>query len=369
MSPKKILAVLIVLVLVALGLQRFWRTPESRPGRPAASIVPVQVAVAHQGDLDLYVHLVGRAEAWSSVSLRAQVSGQLQSLAFKPGSRVKQGQLLAQLDTRLLKARLDQARGAVARDRAQLEKARDDRQRYAGMLGKGYVSKADFDTYQANLAVAQATLQGDLAARELASTQLDYARVVAPFDGITGAPLVWPGAQVGAQSTDIVVLNQVQPIRVAFNLPEASLAAVRAALARGPVAVRAGVPGDAGEPLEGALDFVDNAVDGTTGTILLKARFDNPDMRLTPGQFVRVSLPTTRIDGAVTVPVVALQSSSRGSFVFVVGADDTVTQRYVTPGPATAGKQVITKGLSAGERVVTEGQMLLVEGTKVRVAG
>jgi multidrug efflux system membrane fusion protein len=368
MSPKKILLLLAVLVLVALGVRFAWH-PDTRASdaKPAASAVPVQVAVARRGSLDLSLDLVGRAEAWSSVTLRAQVSGQLESLAFQPGSRVRKGQLLAQLDTRLLKAQLDQARGAVARDQAQLKKAQADRQRYADMLAKGYVSRADYDTYQANLAVAQATLQGDRAAQELAQANLDYARIVAPFDGITGAPLVWPGAQVGAQSTDIVVLNQVQPIRVAFSLPEASLAAVRAALARGPVAVRATVPG--GKPLTGELEFVDNAVDNTTGTILLKARFDNPDLRLTPGQFVQVTLPTARIDDAVTVPVVALQSSSRGSFVFVVGADDTVSQRYVTPGPVAAGQQVIAKGLDAGERVVTEGQMLLVEGTKVRVAG
>jgi multidrug efflux system membrane fusion protein len=368
MSPKKILLVLVVLVLVAVGVRQAWHPHAAEPGKPVAGAVPVHVAVAHQGNLDLSLQLVGRAEAWSTVSLRAQVSGQLRSLAFAPGSRVKKGQLLAQLDTRLLKAQFDQARGLVARDLAQLKKAQADRRRYADMLGKGYVSKADFDTYQANLAVAQATLQGDRAAQELAEANLDYARVVAPFDGITGAPLVWPGAQVSAQSTDIVVLNQVQPIRVAFSLPEASLAAVREALARGPVAVHASVPGEGARHLDGTLEFVDNAVDNTTGTILLKARFDNPDMRLTPGQFVQVTLPTTRIADAVTVPVVALQSSSRGSFVFVVRGDGTVTQRYVTPGPTSGGQLVIAKGLSAGEKVVTEGQMLLVEGAKVRVA-
>lgn len=367
MSPKKILLTLAVLALVALGVRFTWRPGTAvSADKPEASAVPVQVAVARQGSLDLSLNLIGRAEAWSSVTLRSQVSGQLDALAFQPGSRVKKGQLLARLDTRLLKAQLDQARGLVARDQAQLRKAQADRQRYADMLGKGYVSKADFDTYQANLAVAQATLQGDRAAQELAQANLDYARVVAPFDGITGAPLVWPGAQVSAQSTDIVVLNQVQPIRVAFSLPEASLGAVRAALARGPVTVHASVPG--GKPLAGTLEFVDNAVDNSTGTIVLKARFDNPDMRLTPGQFVQVTLPTTRIDHAVTVPVTALQSSSRGSFVFVVGMDDTVTQRFVTPGPVAAGQQVVAKGLNAGEKVVTEGQMLLVEGTKVRVA-
>ena len=370
MSPKKILLVLAVLALVAVGIRFTRHQGAAVPvGKPAASAVPVQVAVARQGDLDLSLKLVGRGEAWSTVTLRAQVSGQLESLAFAPGSRVKKGQLLAQLDTRLLKAQLDQARGLVARDQAQLKKAQADRQRYADMLGKGYVSKADFDTYQANLAVARATLQGDQAAQELAQTNLDYARIVAPFDGITGAPLVWPGAQVGAQATDIVVLNQVQPIRIAFSLPEASLGAVRAALARGPVTVQASVPGNAAGLMRGALEFVDNAVDNTTGTIVLKARFDNPDLRLMPGQFVQVTLPTTRIEHAVTVPVVALQSSSRGSFVFVVGPDDTVTQRYVTPGPVAGGQQVIAKGLAAGEHVVTEGQMLLVDGAKVRVSG
>jgi len=370
MSPKKILLILAVLVLVAVGIRFTRHQGAAVPvGKPAASAVPVQVAVARQGDLDLSLKLVGRGEAWSTVTLRAQVSGQLESLAFAPGSRVKKGQLLAQLDTRLLKAQLDQARGLVARDQAQLKKAQADRQRYADMLGKGYVSKADFDTYQANLAVARATLQGDQAAQELAQTNLDYARIVAPFDGITGAPLVWPGAQVGAQATDIVVLNQVQPIRIAFSLPEASLGAVRAALARGPVTVQASVPGNAAGLMRGALEFVDNAVDNTTGTIVLKARFDNPDLRLMPGQFVQVTLPTTRIEHAVTVPVVALQSSSRGSFVFVVGPDDTVTQRYVTPGPVAGGQQVIAEGLAAGEHVVTEGQMLLVDGAKVRVSG
>lgn len=371
MSPKKILLLLAALALAAFGARQAWhsRAAASAGGaRAAAAAVPVHVATAWQGDLDLSLPLVGRAEAWSSVTLRAQVSGQLQSLAFQPGSRVKKGQVLAQLDTRLLKARLDQARGAVARDQAQLDKARADRRRYADMLAKGYVSKADFDTYKANLAVAQATLQGDRAAQELAQANLDYARIVAPFDGIVGAPLVWPGAQVGAQDTDIVVLNQVQPIRVAFGLPEASLGAVRAALARGPLAVRARVPGDAAAPLEGRLEFIDNAVDHSTGTILLKARFDNPDTRLTPGQFVQVTLPTTRLSGVVTVPVVALQSSSRGSFVFVARADGTVAQRYVTPGPAAGDRQVIAEGLKAGERVVTEGQMLLVEGAKIRVA-
>jgi multidrug efflux system membrane fusion protein len=363
MSWKKI--VLVVAVLLAIGLaMHFARRPgnAATPARAAAP-VPVEVASASQGDIELSLKLIGRVEAWSTVTMRARVSGQLESLSFKPGALVRKGSVLAQIDPRLLQAQLDQARGNVARDQALLQKAQADQRRYADMLGKGFVSKADYDLYQANLAVARATLQSDRAAQELAQTQLDYARIVAPFDGIAGAPLVWPGAQISADSTDIVVLNQVEPVRVAFNIPEDSLPAVRTAHRQGALVVQVTVSGDRAAPLDGTLEFIDNAVDATTGTIVLKARFDNAEHRLTPGQFVQVVLPTTRLANVVSVPVHALQSSSSGSFVFVLGADGKVQQRYVTTGATSAGRTVIDKGLKAGEKVVTEGQMLLVDGS------
>ena len=367
MSWKKIVLVVAVLLAIALAMHFGRGAGDSSKAARAPAAVPVEVASASQGDVELSLKLVGRVEAWSTVSLRARVSGQLESLSFTPGALVRKGSVLAQIDPRLLQAQLDQARGSVARDQALLQKAQADQRRYADMLDKGFVSKADYDLYQANLAVARATLQSDQAAQELAQTQLDYARIVAPFDGIAGAPLVWPGAQISADSTDIVVLNQVEPVRVAFNIPEDSLPAVRAALANGAIAVQVTISGDKGAPLAGTLDFIDNAVDATTGTIVLKARFDNAGHRLTPGQFVQVSLPTTRLANVVSVPVHALQSSSSGNFVFVLGADGKVQQRYVTPGPTSAGRTVIDKGLKAGEQVVTEGQMLLVDGSAATV--
>lgn len=363
-------AVLIAAVLLAIALAlHFGRRGTDDTGKAghAAPPVPVQVASATRGDIELSLKLVGRVEAWSTVTLRARVSGQLESLSFTPGTLVRKGSVLAQVDPRLLHAQLDQARGAVARDRAQLQKAQADQQRYADMLGKGYVSRADYDLYKANLAVAKAALQSDQAAQELAQAQLDYARIVAPFDGITGAPLVYPGAQISADSTDIVVLNQVEPVRVAFNIPEDTLPAVRDALVRGAVPVQVAISGDHGAPLAGTLQFVDNAVDASTGTIVLKARFDNADRRLTPGQFVQVSLPTARLANVVSVPVHALQSSTDGSFVFVLGADGKVQQRPVIAGPTNAGRTVIDKGLQAGENVVIEGQMLLVDGSAATV--
>jgi len=367
MSRKKIVLVVTVLLAIALAMHFGRGAGDSSKATRAPAAVPVEVASATRGDIELSLKLVGRVEAWSTVSLRARVSGQLQSLSFTPGALVRKGSVLAQIDPRLLQAQLDQARGSVARDQALLQKAQADQRRYADMLARGFVSKADYDLYQANLAVARATLRSDRAAQELAQTQLDYARIVAPFDGVAGAPLVWPGAQISADSTDIVVLNQVEPVRVAFNIPEDSLPAVRDAQKHGALAVQVIVAGDQAAPLAGMLEFIDNAVDATTGTIVLKARFDNAEHRLTPGQFVQVSLPTTRLADVVSVPVQALQSSSSGSFVFVLGADGKVRQRYVTPGPTSAGRTVIDKGLQAGEQVITEGQMLLVDGSAVTV--
>lgn len=364
MSFKKIVLVVAVLLAVALTL-KFWRHPGDSKDveKKTPAPVPVEVAVAAQGNLELSLKLVGRVEAWSTVTMRARVSGQLESLSFQPGALVRKGSVLAQIDPRLLKAQLDQARGSVARDQAQLQKAQADQQRYSDMLGKGFVSKADYDLYKANLAVAKAALQSDRAGQELAQTQLDYAQIVAPFDGVAGAPLVYPGAQISADSTDIVVLNQIEPVRVAFNIPQDSLPAVRSALTQGALAVKVTVSGEEATPLDGSLGFIDNAVDASTGTIVLKARFDNADHRLTPGQFVQVSLPTTRLKQVVSVPVSALQSSTSGSFVFVLGADGKVQQRSVTTGPTDAGRTVIDKGLQAGEKVVTEGQMLLTDGS------
>ncbi|WP_158880140.1 efflux RND transporter periplasmic adaptor subunit [Rhodanobacter sp. L36] len=369
MSLKKFL--LIVIVLAAVAAAVFWfehhhNAADSKPKTPPA--VPVKIAVATRSDVDLSLKQVGSVEAYSTVTVTSQVDGQIKSLAFVPGAHVRKGDLIAQIDPRPLQAQLDEARGTVARDQANLVKAKADSARYTAMLAKGFVSRADFDTFKANLGVAAATLQSDRAAQELAQTQLGFTRIYAPFDGVLGAPLVYPGAVVSANSTGIVVLNQIEPIWVAFALPQDSLPAVRQAQARGVVNVLAQMDGDKSKPISGTLEFVNNAVDTTTSTITLKARFDNTDDRLTPGQFVNVTLPTTRIANAISVPVVALQNSSTGAFVFVLKADGTIEQRPVTPGTATADRQVIDKGLAAGEQVVVDGQMQLVNGSHARVS-
>ena len=370
MPWKKIICVIAALAAV-VAVIRFKQN--GQPGVASAhaatsSGVPVKIAVATLGNIDLSLTAVARTEAWSTVTIRARVSGQLESLGFTPGAKVRKGALLAQIDPLPFKAQIDQARANVASDRAKLDKAQADLGRYAQVLAKGFVSRADYDSYKANVEVSRASLQASVAALELARLQLGYVHIVAPFDGVTGLPQVWPGAQVAASTTDIVVLNQIEPIRVTFSLPEGNLDAVREALTQGALTMQAQLPGDESVALQGTLDFIDNTVDPTTGTIVLKGRFANVDDRLTPGQFLQVKLPTRRLDRVVSVPVSALQSSDKGDFVFVVGVDGKAHQRYLTAGPSSAGRIVVNKGLQAGERVVTDGQLLLTDGTAVLAA-
>ncbi|MEP6897771.1 MAG: efflux RND transporter periplasmic adaptor subunit [Rhodanobacter sp.] len=369
MSFKKFVLIVIVLGVVALAV--FWfghhRGGAAAKQPKALTVVPVKVALATRGDVDLSLKQIGSVEAYSTVTVNSLVDGQIKSLAFVPGAHVHKGDVIAQIDPRTLQAQLDVAAGNVARDQASLAKARADLARYTPLLSKGYVAQTDIDTYKANLGVAAAALQSDRAAQEFARTQLSFTRIVAPSDGVLGAPLFYPGAAVTANTTGIVVLNQIEPVWVAFALPQDSLPAVRKAQARGAVTVQAQLDGG-GKPISGTLEFINNAVDTTTSTITLKARFDNTDDQLTPGQFVNVTLPTTRIANAISVPVVALQNSSAGAFVFVLKSDGTIEQRRVTPGTSTADRQVIDKGLAAGEQVVVDGQMLLVNGSHARVS-
>lgn len=362
--------VLVTGIIAAIAVAQVYRGSERAKAKtPAAapSSVPVKVASAHRGDVDLRLKVIGRAEAFSTVNVQARVSGQLQSLLFSPGGQVKRGDTIVRIDPSLLQAQLDQALGNLAKDQAQLDNANTVIKRYQPLLGKGYVSQMDYDTYKANQGIYTASVKADKAAVELARTQLSYAQIQAPFDSIAGAPLVYPGAQITANDTSIVVLNQIRPIHVTFAVPETGLDGIKQSMARGKVAVTVNVPGSKTAPMEAELDFINNAVDATTSTIQLKARYANDDIRLTPGQFVEVSLPTTRLANVVTVPVVALQNSPLGSFVFVVNGNGTVQQRMVTAGPTTGSQIVIEKGLAGNETVVTDGQLLLVDGAAVHV--
>jgi len=367
-SPKKLVLLVAVLIAAVVAVQWFRGGGRSSAKTPAPqATVPVKVTNARHGDLDLTLKVIGRAEAYSTVTVQARVSGQLQQLLFTPGGHVREGQTIIRIDPSLLQAQLDQSLGNLAKDEAQLQNAQTVIKRYQPLLGKGYVAQSDYDTYKANEGVYAASVKADKAAVELARTQLSYAEIKAPFESIAGAPLIYPGAQVTENSTSIVVLNQIRPIHVTFSIPETGLAGIKASMVRGSVPVTISIPGTKQPPMQAELDFINNAVDPATSTIQLKARYGNDADQLTPGQFVEVVLPTTRLTNVVTVPVVALQNSPLGSFVFVLNEDNTVTQRMVTAGPSSGNQIVIEKGLTGSERVVIDGQLLLVDGAHVRI--
>jgi multidrug efflux system membrane fusion protein len=319
--------------------------------------------------------VVGRAEAYESVALKSRVDGQVASVAFTEGQHVRQGEVLLQLDTTDFVARLQQADASVAKSEALLAKTRSDTARYVALKDRHFVSDEKVNDIRTNEAAAAATLRVDQAAAALARSQLSYATVRAPFAGVVGARLVFPGTAVKTNDTVLAVVNRVRPLLVTFALPEKHLPRLRAALKAGtarpgqaaaPMQVGVSLPGDKTRRLAGEVRFVDNAVDPATGTLQMKALLPNDDEQLTPGQFLSVSLRLDTLLQAVTVPNEAVQQGADGNFLFVVKADETVEVRKIETAASAAGVTAIGKGLQAGETVVTDGQLRLTAGAKIK---
>jgi multidrug efflux system membrane fusion protein len=338
--------------------------PAEKKGPPPA---PVLMAKAALRDVPLTLELTGRAEAFESVSLKARVDGQVQAVLFTEGRHVAQGEVLLHLDPADYEARLRQAEAALARDQAQLVKAQADVERAISLKAKGFVSDASIDTARAAASGAEATVKADQAALDLARLQLGYTTVRAPFDGVVGARLVFPGTAVKANDTTLAVVNRVRPIFVSFSVPEKYLPRLRAGMKGKGADVSISIPGDK-TPMPGTIRFLDNAVDATTGTVQMKAQLANDAERLSPGQFVDVSLGIETLAQAVTVPAEAIQQGPDGSFVYVVMADQTVEVRKVVLAAIQHKLAAVREGLAAGETVVTDGQLRLVSGAKVRPA-
>lgn len=332
--------------------------------------VPVATAQATARDVPLAVDVVGRAEAFESVTLKARVDGQVAAVLFTEGQRVAQGEVLVRLDPTDFTARVRQAEASVARDEALLAKAHADTLRYVALKGRNFVSEEKVNEVRTSEAAAAATLRADQAALDLARAQLSYATVRAPFAGVVGARLVFPGSAIKTNDTALAVVNRVRPLLVSFSVPEKHLPRLRAALGAGKgigaLKVAVSLPGDSAHRFEGAVRFLDNAVDAATGTIQMKAELPNVDEKLTPGQFLSVSLQLDTLRQAVTVPNEAVQQGPEGNFIFVVKADSSVEVRKVEAGASTGGLTVVAKGLQAGETVVTDGQLRLTPGAKIR---
>ena len=365
-----------------------------RGGREGGGGVPVVVAQVTQKDVPVDIDGIGNVEAYSTISVRAQVTGQLTDVLFREGDFVKKGDHIFSLDARPFEAMLQQAQANLVRDQALLSQAEANltrdasnaeysqlvAERNATLATKGILSKDQADQTRAAADATAATVEADKAAVESARAQLaaqqaavdnakvalSYTVIHSPIDGRTGNLAVKSGNLVTANSTELMTIAQIQPVNVTFAVPATHLPTIKRAMTHGTLPVIA-TPQDAdAEPANGALRFIDNAVDATTDTIRLKATFQNPDRRLWPGQFTRVKLRLATLQQATIVPQQALQTGQDGQFVFVVKPDSTVEQRPVTAGQRVNDDVVIEKGLSPGETVVKEGQLRLEQGTKVQ---
>ena len=331
--------------------------------------VPVSVGTAARQDVPLELRAIGHVEPSSTVSLKARVGGEVTKVGFKEGEDVTKGQLLFQIDSRPYEAMLAQARAQLERDRATAEWSENQVKRFADLVQKDYVTKELYDTTRSAAAASLATVKADEAAVENARLQLSYCTVTAPISARAGSVLVYPGNQVkGNDDKPLVVLNQVQPVFVSFAVPESSLAAIRRHSRPGQrLSVAASPSGNSGAAQTGELTFWDNAVDMTTGTILLKATFSNRNEALWPGEYVDVVLTLATEAGAIVVPSEAVQTGQAGQYVYVVKNDLTVESRPVTVSRTHGALAVVANGLQAGERVVTDGQLRLAPGSKVEI--
>jgi multidrug efflux system membrane fusion protein len=373
------LAVLLVLAaLVGTGIllwPRINRAPAdiAAAGQPAqAPAVAVGVATAVSKPVPVEFGTIGTVTTYATVALKSRIDGEIMEVHLKDGQDVKAGDLLFTIDSRAIRAQLEQVQANLARDQALLISAQREVERQNSLVKKNFASKQAVDQARASADSLAASVQADQAAIDAVKVQLSYTEIRAPIDGRAGVVNLPRGNMVKANDTGaLVVLNQLRPIYIAFALPQRELPRVRQAMAGGPLTVSATIPGDSGLPLTGNLTFVDNAVDPSTGTIQLRATFDNEETRLWPGQFVNVTL-TLRVErAAIVVPDAAVQQGQNGAYVFVVRSDSTVEMRPVIVDRSLAGESVIASGLAAGESVVVEGQLRLTPGMRVepRLAG
>ena len=334
---------------------------------PTSPVVPVLAASVEQKDMPVQLQAIGSVEAYSAVSVKTQVTGELTGVYFQEGTDVRKGDLLFTLDKRPFEADLKKQEANLEHDIAQAKLAHLDAERYGTLYKGGVISQQQYDQTQSNAEALDAAVQADKAAVENARVQLIYCSIYSPISGRTGTLMIHQGNMIKANDTPFLVnINQVEPIRVAFTVPEQFLAEIKRFSTAGKLPVQAAIQGDS-RPAVGKLSFIDNTVDAATGTIKLKGEFANTDRRLWPGQFVNVTLVLHTQPKAVVVPTQAVQNGQEGQFVFVIKPDSTVEARPITVNRTSAGEAVVDAGLTAGERVVTDGQLRLVPGSKVSI--
>lgn len=372
-------------VIVVIAAIFYWRHSssgnestgsQSTQQRPAGSrqgmrgaLAPVQAATATSESVPRYLTGLGTITAANTVTVRSRVDGQLLAIHFQEGQQVKAGDLLAEIDPSQFKIALAQAQGQLAKDQATLANARRDLARFQQLVKTNLVSRQEMDAQQALVNESVGTIKADEAAVASAQLQLDWSRITSPIDGRVGLKQVDVGNQISSgDTTGIVVLTQTHPIDLIFTLPENDIATVvKAQKAGATLVVEAWDRTNKQKLSSGSLLSLDNQIDATTGTIKLKARFNNEDDALFPNQFVNARMLVDTQQNAVVIPTAALQMGNEGNFVWVLNSENKVSKHLVTTGIQDSQKVVITAGLSAGDRVVTDGIDRLTEGAKVEV--
>ena len=373
MSIRRILPIAVgAAVVMAVGAYVVYGQHQEQKAKRARGAqdqpAPVLAAPARITDVPIYLDTVGNTKALNTVTVRAQVGGQIVKVNFKEGQDVQRGFVLAEIDPRTYQAQYDVAVATKAKDEATLANARMDLERYTRLAASNAGSKQQADTQKALVAQLDAQVQGDQATIDNARTMLSYTKIQAPIDGRTGLRLIDEGNLVQANDTNgIVVITQIRPISVLFNLPQQQFPQVNAAFAKGPLDVDA-IAADGKTRIDrGKLQVIDNQMDQATGTVRMKAEFPNAELQLWPGQFVNVRLLVDTLRQVVVVPTAAVQRGPQGTFVYVVGDDSKVAVRPVTVTQQDDTQAVISEGMKAQERVVTSGFTRLSNGTRVAV--
>lgn len=343
----------------------------SKSAPPRQPTVPVSVTTVKRATVPYVLTANGVAEPMQTVAVEAQVNGILNRVTFAEGQQVQAGQVLFELDARQYVAVLDQARAQLARDEAQAANARRDAMRYAALVKEGYVTGSQADQAEATAMSAAATVIADRAAVSRAALDVANCTIRAPISGRSGSLLVRRGNLVKANSDPpLVVINQIQPILVRFAVPQSQLPDIQRYYRGGNALLVRVTPSEGtGVSLDGTLAFIDNNVDSTTGTVLLKARFSNPDGTLWPGQYTNVALQLYVDANALTLPSLAVMTGQQGTYVYTIDSASTAKQNPVQVSRTVDSVAVITSGVKEGERVIVDGQSRLVPGSKVTIKG
>jgi membrane fusion protein, multidrug efflux system len=332
-------------------------------------VVPVVVSTVEEKTVPVQLSAIGNVEAFATVAIKARVTGELKEIHFREGQDVSQGSLLFTIDPDPFVADLKKAQANLAKDTALAQKAEEDLKRYSELVKNDYISREQYEQSVTNLEALKAQIKADQAAVDTARLQVAYCSIRSPITGRTGNYLADRGNMIKANddNKNMVIINQIQPIFVAFSLPEQYLADIKKYSAAGHLKLKALVSKSEAHPEEGRITFIDNTVDRATGTIRLKGTFANKDRKLWPGQFVNIVLDLTMQTNALVVPAQAVQTGIEGQYVFIIKPDLKAEVRPITAGKSINGLVVIEKGLKAGEKVVVDGQFQLVSGTKVQI--